>query len=98
MTTDGFVDGVTEQALGTPVPARDVAVQIHGDDRLVNLVEDLVLFPQAVAGADHLCPQFRRQRRDDLGIAACLDLAGQHLYAVEIARPGGSGHRLRPRD
>jgi hypothetical protein len=41
-----FHRGVAEQALGALVPADDEAVHVHGQHRLVDLVEDLRLVLQ----------------------------------------------------
>jgi len=88
-----FFPGVAEQAFRPPVPAGDIARQIHGDDRIVDAVQDFLLLahfagrigqiPLALAqGFPHV--QAARQQGGQIAKAALIE--------VRIA-PGFARHR-----
>jgi hypothetical protein len=79
VAAEDFFGGIAKKALCASVPAGDVTLQIHGDDRVVDLVENLRLAPDlAFADSEGVkaltvtgpCMEHRSKQGAEVGEAA----------------------------
>ena len=90
---DGFLGRVAEEVLGAFVPTGDVAAQIHGDHRIMNMVDDLALLFQLLFA---LQPAILALVECEACVEQFADKIGQGLQSGHIAC--GEGPAAHPHD